>query len=290
MRVAPLLALALLSWAVPAAAQPTASAAARQAYDQGTEAFEKGDFSTAARQFARADALAPHPVALRWALSASVKAGDPVLTMTLVDRAATHARDADLDRAVDKARASFADKVAALTVRCPPAHSCEARVDGSAVRVGDRNYYLPGTHRVEVAIKAGTTTDRWVELTGGQSSEIVGEAPVSAPSVDPLPQPVPRVEEEEEDGRGSPAWFGVLLGVTAVLGGVTIWSGVDTLSQHDEYLAAPTQDGYDDGRAAELRTNILIGVTAAAGVATIFVGIFAVRWPTSDTTTASMVW
>lgn len=263
-------------------AQPTPNQAAKEAYDQGSKAFDEGDFATAARQYARADALAPHPIALRWAIVASVRAGDPVLAMTLVDRADDRSADASLDKAVNEAREAFAARVASLTVRCPPRTTCEARVDGSEVRPGERVYYLPGKHRVEVTTK-GVLTDRWVDLAGGQSSEVIGDAP---PPPAPRARPAPRKPVEPEPEGGSPAWFGVTLGVTAVLGGVAIWSGVDTLQRHEDYLAAPTPEGYDDGRDAQLRTNILIGATAAAGVATVFVGIFAVNWSTGETNTA----
>jgi len=263
-------------------AQPTPNKAAKEAYDQGSKAFDEGDFATAARQYARADALAPHPIALRWAIVASVRAGDPVLAMTLVDRADERKPDASLDKAVTEAREAFASRVASLAVRCPPRVSCQARVDGSEVRTGDRVYYLPGTHRVEIDAK-GTVTDRWIDLAGGQSSEVIGDAPPPPPA--PRARPAPRKPIEPEPEGGSPAWFGVTLGITAVLGGVTIWSGVDTLQRHDDYLAAPTPDGYDDGRDAQLRTNILLGATSAAAVATFFVGLFAVQW-SSETKTA----
>src|SRR4030095_12680554 len=186
-------------------AQPTPNTAARQAYDQGSSAFDAGDFATAAREFARADALAPHPTALRWALTASVRAGDPVLGMTLVDRAEGRTTDAALDKALKEARDAFATRVASLTVRCPAGLACEGRVDGTEVRTGERAYYLPGTHRIEVNAK-GPVTDRWLDLEGGKSSEVIGNAPPPPPPARKAVAPV-----EAEPSGGSPAWFAVAL-------------------------------------------------------------------------------
>jgi hypothetical protein len=262
------------------AQDPTAGEAARTAYDNGTAAFKAGDFATAAREFARADALAPHPVALRWALTAATRAGDPVLGMTLVDRAGGRASDAELDQALDEARTAFAARVAGLTVRCPSTEPCQARVDESPVRPGERGWFLPGTHRVEV-VAPRARTDRLVRLEPGASIEVVGDAPPPLGTPPPaLPPPAP--PETDDDGGISPAWFFVALGVTTGLGAATIWSGVDTLQKHDDYLAAPTQDAYDEGRAAQLRTNVLIGVTSATAVVTVLVGIFAVDWTGDD--------
>ncbi len=91
----------------------------------------------------------------------------------------------------------------------------------------------------------------------------------------------------------SPAWFWGGLGVTAVLGGVTAWSGVDALKRHSDFEATPTADLQSSGKSAQLRTNVLIGVTSAVGLATLLVAVVAVRWggaegaPESGTKTAA---
>ena len=61
--------------------------------------------------------------------------------------------------------------------------------------------------------------------------------------------------------------------VTVVLGGITIWSGLDTLSARDDFMSKPTRAGYDDGVAREHRTNWLLGATTVAGVATVAIGV-----------------
>jgi hypothetical protein len=69
-----------------------------------------------------------------------------------------------------------------------------------------------------------------------------------------------------------------------VLGGITVWSGIDTLNQKDAFDQAPTQDNLDVGRQKQTRTNILIGATIGAGVLTGVVAVFFVDWKGSAAT------
>lgn len=71
-------------------------------------------------------------------------------------------------------------------------------------------------------------------------------------------------------------WIGA--GLTAVAGGVLVWSGLDTLSARDAYVANPTESGYNDGVGRETRTNVLIGVTATLGVATAVGALLFTDW------------
>jgi hypothetical protein len=65
---------------------------------------------------------------------------------------------------------------------------------------------------------------------------------------------------------------------TAVVGGLALWSGLDTLSARDRYTAEPTEQRYHDGVSREKRTNWLIGGTAALGAATLGLGLFVTHW------------
>ncbi|MEM1029182.1 MAG: hypothetical protein AAGN82_02480 [Myxococcota bacterium] len=77
-------------------------------------------------------------------------------------------------------------------------------------------------------------------------------------------------------------WFIGGAAVTAILGGVTLWSGLDTLSARDDYEAAPTQAGFEDGQSRERRTNGLIGATVGAAVITGLVAVFTDWSPGGD--------
>jgi hypothetical protein len=70
-----------------------------------------------------------------------------------------------------------------------------------------------------------------------------------------------------------------------VAGGVTIWSGIDTVNNpgadavkqgcvgQDESCAL-----YQEGIGKQNRTNILIGVTAGLAAVTVVIGAFATNW------------
>jgi len=275
--------------------EPAPSEAARAAYDRGTRAYDRGDYAVAAGEFALADALAPHPVALKWALSAAVRADDPVLGMTLVARADRGPTDAPLASAVAAARQKFERRVGAITVVCPRGVACEARVDGAATRPSMRTYVTPGSHLVEISVQ-GRIERRWATVDGGAGSEVVGTSPAplaapetpaappsaAAPTRDPSSPraPAPRPTSIPDAGADgiAPIWFWLGAGVTAVFGGITIASGVDTLAKHDAYLETREPGGDAAGRSAETRTNVLLGTTAIVGLATGLVGLFAVRW------------
>ncbi len=74
------------------------------------------------------------------------------------------------------------------------------------------------------------------------------------------------------------------LGVTAALGGVTIWSGLDTRKNPGPDAVRKACAGkpdscalYQEGLRKEKRTDILIGSTAGAGAITIVLAIFT-KW------------
>src|SRR5262249_3719953 len=122
---------------------------------------------------------------------------------------------------------------------------------------------------------------RTVTVKAGEDVAVDFDRP--APRVAaPLP-PSPRVQPQDGPGRGLPrSVFVVGLGVTAALGGVAVWSGLDTGAAHDAYGAPPTQQGWDDGRAKQLRTTLLIAGTATAGLATVAVALFWTNWHPGD--------
>jgi hypothetical protein len=76
------------------------------------------------------------------------------------------------------------------------------------------------------------------------------------------------------------------LAATAVLGGVTTWSGIDTLNNPGTDAvekctpkdSTECRDLYDLGKAHETRTNVLIGATAVVGVTTGIIALFFTNW------------
>jgi len=115
-------------------------------------------------------------------------------------------------------------------------------------------------------------------------------AAVVAPAAAPTGEK-PADEGAHKSGKLPPTVFWIGVGLTGVLGGTTLWSGIDTQNNPgpDRVREAcqPLPDGshssecdslYNDGLDKQHRTNLLLGVTAGVGVATAVVGAFFTNW------------
>jgi hypothetical protein len=267
--------------------------AARQAYERGTSAYSRGDFAEAARRYATADELAPNPVTLESALKASIKADDAALGMTLVDRAERRSPTGPLEAAARRARAKFEGGAGKLIVRCADERPCGVKIDGTEQRAGSAVWLTAGAHQVEISgPSAGVFS---VRVEGGREASwrppeqaAPAPPPPALPRVDrgpaeatqALPKPAP------DSGGMSPAWFWIAAGTTAALGGVSIWSGVDTLSKHDDFVRG-NDAAEEPGRAAQTRTNVLLGALGAAAVTTGVLAIITFRRPAAKPPAAS---
>jgi hypothetical protein len=272
----------VLLLAAPVRAQETA----RQVYERAAAAFDAGRYGDAARDFARADEMSPNPVALESAVRAATLADDAPTALDLCDRADGRPASPALTRTVQRAQERFAGRAGKLTVRCRPAETCVLRVDGAAAEAGAPRWRTAGDHAVEVevagererftvAVAAGANVG-WEPPPRPQATPALA-ATATAPSSPPAPPPQ-GADVPASASRGlSPAFFWIGAGATVVLGGVTAWSGVDTLDRHEQWDEG--DDGAKDaGKAAQLRTNVLIGVTGALALGTAAIGIWAVDW------------
>jgi hypothetical protein len=244
---------------------------ARAAYDRGAKAYDAEEYTTAAAELARADLLAPNAMVLELALKSVLKAGDPVLGMSLVERVEQRGLQGGALEQAMQARARFASRVGRVIVTCRGA--CAATVDGVPISLGSPRWMSVGAHDVEISAN-GLRERRRVDVLGGALAR-VEQAP---PNASRLPPSAPPVPASSSDGRVSPALFWVGLGATALLGVASAFSGADLGSRHEQFVQSPSEQGAQDGRAAQIRTNVLIGVTIATGALTGALGLFAVRW------------
>ena len=267
---------------------------AAEAFDDGAAAYRKGKFKAAAVHFESADVALPSARALRMAIRSRDEAGQPA-------RAATLAGQALLRYPDDEGTASLAtevidkhkDDLHRLAVRCSA--PCVVWVDGHPVPGLARERWSVFVEPGDVAVTARFGDDESDEqqlsaTAGGDNSlSFVGALPVAPtpkpkPDESPSEQPPDESGDEGDDGSSwieHPAVFASLLVATAAVGGVTIWSGIDTLNNpgQDAVREACAGQGTDcpeyvQGRNSQLRTNILIGVTAGLGALTTIFGIF----------------
>jgi hypothetical protein len=267
-------------------ASPAAVEAGKH-FETGTEAFRRGDYATAGREFDRAYALTPHPDAAWNAAQAWERMQDLARAANRYSLYLQVAPEGapDRDRAV-AALARLAPRLARLDVYVRGEGESEVEVDGEPASVG-LVFVYPGAH--EVSAHVGTRTLRKnVDVRAGMVQSVVltddaaaspslpaaSSPPANAPAEPMMVGPVP----ERPSKGGLPAWV-VFAGGGATLAalGVTIWSGFDTLSARDQFVSHPSEATFQGGRSAETRTNVLVAVTTGLGVATLAAAFF-VHW------------
>jgi hypothetical protein len=301
---AALLAAAVLHAPAARADDAADQKAAHEAYERGARAYGQGSFAVAATEFARADELRPTAAALEMALKASISTEDPVLAMTLVDRAASRPADAHVEAQLARARDRFADKVGRLSILCPS--PCSAKVGNEPAQVGVARYYRAGNYVIEIT-SGGSPELFAVQLPGGATME--WKPPSKAPppveprssatpvgTVTPLGSasaaPLPSAPLGSATASGapigprstgiSPAWFFVGAGVTVVAASLTVGFGVDTLARHDAFVANRTPEAAAAGQGQQNATNAFLGVTLALAAGTAILGYFTFRTPRPD--------
>lgn len=288
------LALAL-AFSVPALAAPPNAEHIKSAmaeYDAGRRAFTDGKFEEAAIHFENAFHDAPNAQTLRNAIRARKQANQLARAGTLAilaqDRYADDEPTAQLAKEV---LAEAGAKLFKLTIICDS--DCGVAADGRVVSLEEAKRFAfflqPGPHAIVVSWPGDRTKAFDVKAKEGQSLDQAAVAPplqfavtngnattIGGPNTQPVEQPANK--------PFGPAVFITLLGLTAVSGGILIWSGIDTLSNPgpDAVKAGCVGQGeqcalYQQGLSEQTRTNVLIGVTAGLGALT-FVSIFLTQW------------
>jgi len=265
-------------------------------FEAGRRAFRARDFESAALHFENADRLVPNPDTLRSAIRArrDAKQNDRAATLAAV-ALSRYPDDAKLRGYAQKLISSVEKQLHKVEVHCTP--ECSVALNNRITpysRVEEATLYVsPGQHSVvagwsanrtemrEVVATAGTTTV--LDLVAPEEPEpVVAEASEEKP--EPPAEPV-RVVIEPARGGLPPAVFWAGAGLTVALGGVSIWSGLDTQSNpgpdrvRSECAGRGTScAAYQDGLSRQRRTNALLIATGVTGVATAVVGLFATDW------------
>ncbi len=292
----------LLGAASPAFADKNPDAAqirqAAEQFDAGVTAYKQRDFEGAGSRFEAADAAAPSAKALRQAIRARMEAGQGSRAATLAAQAIE--RYADDDVTVKLARDTIAKVeplVHKVTITC--ASPCVLALGTRSVP-GEANtrwviYVDPGKTAIGASFSgAGSSGRQELNAEAGKSSDFrlepeakaaaaptIVKAPDTSPAAAAPPPETPSSDVVQKKASGiHPAAFITGAIVTAGLGGVTIWSGIDTKNNPgvDAVKAQCAGQGescpaYQDGRKRQTRTNILIGASAGAGAITVVLAI-----------------
>lgn len=252
----------------PLLAQDDVAAAAR-AFAQAQTAEMNGDPARAAQLYEMAHANAPAAAALRSALRMRLEAGH-------MASAATHAANLLKDYGDNPASAELAQPV--LDEQAPKLVRVEVTCDkpcvplvGAAVVVTTPNteqvfFELPGSIDVSAQFDGEGVESQTQDGAAGQTLSFEFVAPEVKPDV-----VVQQQQVLVERGVDLPPWIAMTVGgATVVVGGLAIWSGLDTLQYADSYSVYDhdAESTFNKGVGLENRTNALIGVTAFLGVAT----------------------
>ena len=273
---------------------------AAEAFDRGREAYKTEEYVEAAEQFESADANAPSAAALELAIRARDKASQLDRAATLAALAlARHPDDPNIQKVapaiVQRAKAELFE----LDLKCD--NPCDVTVDGKIApgrRATDHVIFVgPGKY----AVRAGWSGDRSLSQSSDATKGATGSLEFQAPALAVVPAAAvtassspPTSGNKPTDelalhraGALPPTVFLIGAGLTAVAGGVTIWSGLDTQNNPGAAkVKAACQGGrtpecdtlYNDGKSRQQRTNVLLGVTAGVGVATAVVGLLFTNW------------
>ncbi len=264
-------------------------AAAANAFSRAQRAALRGDYQHAAELFDLADSLSPSPVAVRSAVDARRAAGQLALAAGEAEELKRrYPDDAKSMKLADQVIAEAKKKLARQLVSCVPT-ACQLVVDGAAAGTSVKRehvvYLDPGKHTLQAVFgDRPTSPDTVVEKAGDHAKVVFHKPPPKPAKATPSVLPPTEGQRPPTHDQGttakpashglSPWYFATGAVVTAALGGVSIWSGVDTLHAHDTYKQNETQAGYQDGLNRERRTNILFAATGVAAAATVTLALF----------------
>ena len=272
---------------------------------QGLKLREQGKDAEALQLFVRAQELAPTPRALAQRALAEQALGAWAQAEIHLKEALAAGDDAWIARhrqALEGALAVIGEHLGYLQINGGVA-GAELRLDGQLagtlplsgpLRVVTGRPLLEVTLagyypvRREIAIKAGSLSTESIQMVAvpaqPAASEPTSQASGAAPSA-------PVASDSSSLRTLPPLVFWSAAGVTAVLGGITVWSGLNTAAKNDayeEYAGRPDATGsetlkaYDDATSAETRTNVLLACTGVAAAATLAIGLVFTDWDGSQ--------
>lgn len=277
---------------------------AAEAFDKGREAYKAEEYVDAAEQFEKADNNAPSPAAIELAIRSRDKAGELDRAATLASLALKrHPDDQNLLRLAGDLAKRARPTLFELTASCD--QPCDLTVNGKLVHGAPDTqrllYVAPGNLTVRAGWSDNRSESKQIQAQAGSQGELSFSAPAVPTAATAAKEPTEPAETEptssgnpqkdegepKKSGGWSPTVFYVGAGLTAVLGGVTVWSGIDTVNnpgadrvkkECGDLMQREDCELYKEGLSKQRRTNVLIGVTAGVGVGTALVGLLLTDW------------
>jgi hypothetical protein len=286
---------AAVAQTAPDCPEQDATICGRHHFQAGTAAFEKNDFKAAAAEFEAALAQRAHPV-IRFNLAISLaRLGHPKAAIEQLQLVQADAEaDKDLKARAERERKDAERALSRVIVRLTDPAREKVELDGAPLEPGAPGELSldPGTHHVRIISGASIVMDQDVDLSPGERVELrVGErsrridvvvVPDAPPPKKAADSPPPPPRPATHGARPlPPVWFIAGAGATVVLGGLTIWSGLDTQSAYSDYerdlpqlSQAQADERVSSGHSRELRTNLLLASSLVCAAGTAALGIW----------------
>ncbi len=273
------------------------------AFDDGSDAYRAGKFELAASHFEAADEAVPSARALRMAIRSRHEAKQGARAATLAALALDrYPDDAETKNLALTTISAQEDHLHRLDITCSA--PCVLAVGKRAIVGEPRERWTLFVEPGEVTVAAsfgkqgsGGEDEQVIAARAGATNKLRFQPRAAGGAAAPSPKPGPRAADPEpalppdapsDDGPSwiaSPVVFVVLGVATAGLGGVTIWSGIDTLNDPGTDAVREQCRGqgtgcpaYQDGVAKQTRTNVLIGATGGAALLSLVFAIFITDW------------
>jgi hypothetical protein len=174
-----------------------------------------------------------------------------------------------------------------LAVACEPA--CSLLLDGRLVRDDDSSrqviYAFEGSHTLVAGWPDNPSVSKSVTGSRGETTDLSFTAPTDRRQATPGRETSSPIVSDSSSGKASPTLFWLGTGATAILGGITLWSGIDTLNNPgpDKVKEVCVGQGtrcpeYQDGRNKQTRTNAFLITTGVAAVSVGVIGLFFTDW------------
>lgn len=273
---------------------------AAQEFDAGRRAFQLEDYESAADHFENAHRDVPSPEALRLAIRAHDLAGNAERAATLAALALrAYPDDSGTVALAEEYLQKLEPGLHRLTIACKP--GCSVVVDKRSVLedpVSDGVVFVgSGPHVVVAVWSGGREQSERVVGQAGMSTSLSFRAPPPSSETKATTKTAATPAEEPPPSSGLPPVLTYVgLGLTTVLAGATIWSGIDTRNNPGRDVVeercldlGESCPEYQQGLDSQRRTNLLLGVTAGGAVLTGVVALFT-DWgreaPTSQTVLA----
>jgi hypothetical protein len=254
----------------PAAADPD-SPAARE-FREGQQAFARGDFRGAAKQFEAAFRDDPRGASvfnagLSWQAAGDTAraADDYAFALATTDLPADNAADA-------RTRLGALEKSLARIDVTAPAGSRVSVAHADRLLPPAHVHVLPGTYVVHVMLADDSERQRTLSVLAGEWAHWeVEAAPAPAPRTEPRAPAAVHEAPPEPGSSGTSStqrtWGWVTLGVAGVLAGVSTWLTVQFFDANATNDSQRKQGSHDDATAAATRLDVALGATVvAAGV------------------------